>query len=264
MIGDLSISEFPNGLRFYVREGTNDHSTAYASAYEDEYDLSRTDVSGKLVFDVGAYIGSVGVWLASRGARVVCVEPVPDNAELIKRNAELNGVAVEVVEAAAGVHGSQIVRWAFQPDPTWNYRRPSDAIVHTHEIKTSISHHGFVGSTHRDAPVDQTYREAIVPSLSLGALATVYGIPDVIKMDCEGGEWPWLSSAFIGDVGLIVGEWHPWDTIAGSGGVGGFRGHRDGDGGWTRATIESLLRDTHSVTFSGPEAGPGGFRAEKR
>ena len=263
---DLEIMELEGGLKFWTRTGTNDHSTIYASAHEDEYGLSDEDVYGKLVFDVGAYVGSVGVWLASRGARVVCVEPVPVNADLIRRNAELNEVDVVVVEAAAGEEGEQIVRWGFTADPDWNDRVAEDVTLgalHTDQTRISIAHHGFVGSTHRDAPVDQAYEERVVPSMSLARLVQEYGVPYIIKIDCEGGEWPWLADPLMQFVRLVVGEWHPWDTVQGAEGVGGFRGYRGA--AHDRCNQDSIraLLDTHLVEFSGPEGGPGGFRATR-
>ncbi len=263
--GDLSVSEFANGLRFWVREGTNDHNTAYASAFEDEYALGDVDVTDKLVFDVGAYIGSVGVMLASRGARVVCVEPIPDNARMIRCNAELNGVDVDVVEAAAGASGAKVVRWGFTPDPEWNDHVALDSALgnlHTDQIRESIRHHAFVGSSNRNAPIDQLYEEREVPCYSLWDMVKDYGIPDVVKIDCEGGEWPWLMSVFAKKIPLWVGEWHPWcdDDPEGAGSFKGAARH----GSFTYDVLSSILFDSHVVTFTGPEAGPGGFRATLR
>jgi FkbM family methyltransferase len=268
MIKDsLRILELPSGLRFWIREGTNDHNTIWACAHEDEYGLGAVEVDGKLVLDVGAYLGGIGVWLAARGAEVVCLEPVPDNAELIRRNAELNGVNVTILQAAAGETGTQVVRWGFLADPTWNERVAADPTLgwlHTEEIRACIEHHGFVGVTHKDAPVDQTFRELEVTSLSLSDVIADHGSPHVIKLDCEGGEWPWLADPAMRDVELVVGEWHPWSNTEGTAGVGGFRGNRGREVAIGRGLITELLGATHSLEFSGPTGGPGGFRATRR
>ena len=69
---------------------------------------------------------------------------------------------------------------------------------------------------------------------------TLQGLGDFafVKIDCEGCEW----DIDLSSVPHIRGEWHP------------VRGH-------TRPEFLERLMDTHEVTFSGPEAGPGGFVA---
>lgn len=255
-----------NGLQFWTRTGTSDRNTIYAASFEDEYGLVDVDVEGKLVFDVGAHVGSVGIWMATRGARVVCVEPVPENVAMIRRNAELNGVDVSVVEAAAGADGEQVVRWGFAASEDWNDRvavNPALGALHTEQTRIGIDHHRFIGSTHRDFPADQDFEEAIVPSVSLTSLVHRFGIPDIVKLDCEGGEWPWLADPSMQLVRLIVGEWHPWDTVQGTEGVGGFRGSRGrAHGRCNQDTVREML-GAHLLEFSGLEAGPGGFRATR-
>ena len=56
---------------------------------------------GRLVWDIGAGSGSVGIECASLGAAVICVERDPDAVASIHGNAERHRVAVRVVDAAA-------------------------------------------------------------------------------------------------------------------------------------------------------------------
>ncbi|GAA2703681.1 bifunctional cobalt-precorrin-7 (C(5))-methyltransferase/cobalt-precorrin-6B (C(15))-methyltransferase [Micromonospora olivasterospora] len=56
---------------------------------------------GRLVWDVGAGSGSVGVECALLGAAVVAVERDPDAVDLVRRNAAAHGVDVGVVAGAA-------------------------------------------------------------------------------------------------------------------------------------------------------------------
>jgi FkbM family methyltransferase len=210
-------------LEVYCREDTSDWNTVQAAVGEDEYGLAEIDMTGLLVFDVGAHIGSVGLWCAARGARVVCVEPVPDNADLIERSAELNGLALSVERAVAGLEGTAHIRYGFHQDAT-------------------AEHHAFIGSTD---PSVHDCLEVEVPSITLAWLCDLYGVPDIMKIDCEGGEWAWIDEPAIQDVPLVVGEWHP------------VAGHELAD-------FDYRMNPYFYVEYTGPVAGPGGFRAGSR
>jgi FkbM family methyltransferase len=62
------------------------------------------EIRPRNIIDLGANIGVAGVWLVRRygGSKLVAVEPVPENAELARRNFERNGIAADVIEAAIG------------------------------------------------------------------------------------------------------------------------------------------------------------------
>jgi FkbM family methyltransferase len=61
------------------------------------------DLPCKTFVDAGAHVGWWAVRAASRCERVIAFEPVPQHAEKLKRNAELNGLTnVTVVTAALG------------------------------------------------------------------------------------------------------------------------------------------------------------------
>jgi len=247
-------------LQFYLRHGTCDHNSVHSCCVDDEYDFADVDVRDRLVFDIGAHIGGFGVWLATRGARVICVEPVPENAEMIRSNATLNGVwhLVTVVQAAAGKSGEQVVRFNFAALRGWNKmvsECPELGLKHDKQRRTSISHHASVGTTGGVAPVDLTYDEMTVQSLSLSELAEMFGVPDIVKIDCEGSEWSILSDPAAPLVSLLVGEWHPNESAV-------LRGAPQTT--YSRADIDRLLGPTHDIMYSGPEGGPGGFRAEMR
>lgn len=211
------------GLWFFYRPETSDYNTLAACCQFDEYGLGTEDVSGKLVFDVGAHIGGVSVWLSTRGATVVAIEPIPENAELVRRNAALNDVPVITRE---GAFGTSTIAFGADEDSDEN------TVVHQ-----------WIG--HPDQG-EQDVRAIDVEQLSLTDLVREYGLPSIIKTDCEGGEWALLSDEAAKTVPLIVGEWHP---------RGEYRGQVD---------VVALLGETHDVTFSGPEGGPGGFTARRR
>ena len=202
------------GLHWMIREGTTDWNTVNACSAQDEYRLGSEQVAGKVVFDIGAHIGGVGVWLASRGAFVVFVEPVPANAEQIRQNLKLNGLLGMVVEAALGTN-----HVALGPEG---------------------DEHEFIANPWpgaRDVPCIET---------TFGRLVDTFGAPDIVKLDCEGGEWGAFLDPAMGPVRLIVGEYHDDPH----------------QGGYVGADIEELLPN-HTVEFEGAPT-LGAFRATLR
>ncbi|HUZ81831.1 MAG TPA: FkbM family methyltransferase [Gaiellaceae bacterium] len=127
--------------------------------------------SSDVFFDVGAHVGFFSVCAARLGARVVAVEPDTDNAARLRRNVELNGLDIAVVEAAAWVDTGTV---ALVP--------------------------GGSAKEFQVAPGKG------VLSISLDDLAARYGSPTVIKLDVEGAEARALEGArhVLSDVQPIV------------------------------------------------------------
>jgi FkbM family methyltransferase len=205
------------GLLWDIRDETTDWNTINACSAEDEYRLRDLPVEGRLVFDIGAHVGGVGVWLASRGARVIFVEPVPENVAQIEKNLALNGATGEVLRAALGTN-----RVNLGPE--------GDA----HEFIANI---GGVGQA-RPVECAETTFESMVSE---------FGLPDIVKLDCEGGEWAVLHDTDIRKVPVIVGEYHP---------------DRPGGGNYTSADIFNFLPN-HDVEV-GPDLTFGPFYATLR
>ncbi|MHC1581390.1 FkbM family methyltransferase [Methanopyrus sp.] len=108
------------------------------------------------VVDAGAHVGAFTVLAAARGARrVLALEPHPENAELLRRNVEENGIDAEVIEAAA----------YDREDEVRMYVAPS-TVAHSVEMVRSR----------------ETIRVETVRIDDLGAR------PDLIKLDVEGAE----------------------------------------------------------------------------
>ncbi len=57
---------------------------------------------GKVFVDVGANVGAYSLRALSRGTKVYPFEPNPENVKLLKRNAEINHLTIEVQECALG------------------------------------------------------------------------------------------------------------------------------------------------------------------
>jgi FkbM family methyltransferase len=228
---DLRIGRFrtPGGhdLLMTYRDHTNDANTLTASLDQDEYGLPH-DLEG-VALDIGGYLGSVGIALAvdNPDLRVLIVEPVPPNIDLIRTNIEANGVGARVwlIEGAVGKSGFVDVSYGFTGSE-------------------SATHHAFVGNSSILATSDAAATISY-PATTLQTLVAMAG-GDVAfcKIDTEGAEFAFLDSPAVGKVETFVGEWH--NTHG------------------TQDDIIGLLSETHVVTFSGPFEGPGGFRAVRR
>ena len=218
-----------NAATMHFRHNTSDWNTLTSAMAEDEYGLRALVLSGHAL-DIGAHIGGVAVGLAldNPDLSITAVEPVPDNAHLLRANVDANGLRdrVKVITGAAG-HGLVTV-W-------YGYRGSEIAEHHAFIGNSSLANdHGGEGD-----PESVTYL-----GLTLRELADDMAV-DLLKIDNEGGEYDFLADPAVGLCGIILGEWH------------NVRGHVQGD-------VVDLLRDTHDVTFTGPVEGPGGFRAVLR
>ena len=62
----------------------------------------------KIFVDVGANVGAYSVRAAAAGMRVHSFEPNPENARILRRNAAINGLAIEVNECALGSSNGKV------------------------------------------------------------------------------------------------------------------------------------------------------------
>ena len=177
--------------RMGCRAGTSDLATV-GSTFElwgklhDEYHTAALDLGDGAFVDVGAHIGSVAiaVLLDNPRASAICVEPLPENVELLWANAERNGVAdrLQIIEGAAGAGKTVTIRYG-----------PDDA-------------HRYIANI-RGASGD--YRE--VPAVTLASLVRLAGGRiAAMKTDCEGGEYALFhaTATTLRKVGRITGEYH--------------------------------------------------------
>jgi FkbM family methyltransferase len=179
----------------------------------DEYDLGAEYITGVFV-DVGAHIGAVtvAVLLDNPQARAICVEPIPDNVGVLRQNLELNGLTERATVIAAAV-GTKTVRMG---SGTERY------------VANMLGASG---------------PETSVPKVTLRELVKEAGGEiELLKTDCEGGEWSLLRPLCVKHVERIVGEWH----------------------GRTEAELVELLAATHVVVASETHPGLGLFVASRK
>lgn len=232
-----------NSAWAWYRLNTNDWNTITSAMTEDEYHLADLPLLSGHAVDIGAHIGSVGIGLAidNPDLTVLCIEPVPDNVEMLQRNIEANGLTnVTVLGAAAGGPDDKTttVDWGYTGQP-------------------ALEHHAYIGNT---ALVHEfgsnphfPHKETTAECYSISRLLAHLGIErlSLLKIDCEGCEWGVLSDPATDRIDIILGEWHSVTPRC-------LPGQTPNQG----MLVERL--PNHYVTFSGPERGPGGFHAVHR
>lgn len=154
-----------NGMRYLFSGALNNGDLAGVFALRE---YSSLDVSGQNVIDVGANIGDSAIYFAAMGAKhVYALEPFPSSFEYAKKNVEINNLGEKITIINAGLSdadGEIAIDPAFENTPM-------------HQMRSSQS-------------------GIRVPVLSLGTLMANYEVTDaVLKMDCEGFEYPSILSS---------------------------------------------------------------------
>jgi FkbM family methyltransferase len=196
----LTVAQTPKGntVRFWTRPDINDEALVNGILGSDEYRLAELpdDLDGEAL-DIGAHVGTVGIALAvdHPRLRVVMVEPIPDNAELCRKSADLNGVGdrVTVIEAMAG-HGvgTAVCRYAYTN-------------LEGFEDQQYVRQNAMIGNIWRLTDDEKVDSESV--ELPIVTAKTLDLGDDVVyvKVDCEGCEWEFLKGV---RYPLIVGECH--------------------------------------------------------
>ena len=171
------------------REGTNDAMVCEAVIERDEYAIAELDEVDEAV-DIGAHIGAwtVAILLDYPDAWVDAVEPLPDNVMLLTENLDLNGVADRCA----------IMPFAFAPEDVEHVK-----IAYDFTGDDSAEMHRFIGNQRMEKGTD--YKLHTAPAIHASDLFA--DEPDVVKLDCEGGEAA-LIGADLSHVGVLTGEYH--------------------------------------------------------
>jgi FkbM family methyltransferase len=142
------------------------------------YTLPHATPSGALL-DLGANIGLTTTWMAAHGqfTKIVAVEPDHENAVLLAKNLEQNGIKGEVIEAAVGPR-----------DGTVYFKRSSWFNLGTC-VETASDSDGPRGD---EVPVRMVSVPYILDQFGLDSLG-------VVKVDIEGSE----QALFLGPCGWL-------------------------------------------------------------
>ncbi len=216
-----------NPATMLVREGTSDYNSARSCLNDDEYDLSSINLANGIGLDVGAHIGGVTIALAldNPEARVIAVEALGANVDVLRANVAANGVGdrVTVIHSAASSPKRKTAR------VRWNF-----------DGGESGRHHRFIGNAQwqgDDGKPDAGEAED-VDVWSLNDLGSDVAF---MKIDCELCEYDVFLSPAVKRIAEIRGEFHA---------------------GLER--IVALLDATHVVTQTGGYEGTGAFTAIRR
>jgi FkbM family methyltransferase len=125
------------------------------------------NVNGKVVIDVGAYIGDSSIYFALRGAkRVIAIEPHPQAFREMVENVRLNNLEDKIIPINAGLAD-----------------KLGKICIEEVDIKeTCVIHHRLSINNCVD----------VVPAITLSEVISKYGVAGdlfVLKMDCEGCEY---------------------------------------------------------------------------
>jgi FkbM family methyltransferase len=197
---------------FKLRKGTFDQLIFESVFLKNEYDLPPALGADDLVIDVGCHIGSFARACHIRGSRkILCFEAEKENARLARENlGSLPGVQVRhraVLHVKARVESG-----AYPPDY---------AGLNTGGCGVTIQSNGRT----RTVTLDEILKKA--------------GRVRLLKLDCEGSEWPILAhSKELRRVEQICGEYHIRESHE----------HVSSPGPLDRKQLRKLLkRDFHEV-----------------
>jgi FkbM family methyltransferase len=139
---------------------------------------------GGLLFDIGAWIGPMSLWAArNRDAEVIAIEPDPEAYSQLKNNINENGLDKVTC-----------LNLAVSPDG------------HPANLGIQVSGDSCSSLTQKGQSSIQ------VETITLTKLILKYGMPDLIKMDIEGGESLILDNPDLGiyNIPMIISLHPQW------------------------------------------------------
>jgi FkbM family methyltransferase len=183
-----------DGLRITIRKNYGDAMTLAEILLDDFYVRDLNLPRNPVVIDVGGFIGDFSLYAVKRlnASRVIVCEPSPRNWALLLKNIANNGYEgrIEAVNKAVTDGG----------DAMMNIDAPD-------ECQCMVSAY---------CPSEQPL--SAVPGISLGQLLKDHAVEDVdlLKIDCEGGEYAILESTpadVFSRIRNIVFEYHQIDGV---------------------------------------------------
>ena len=194
--------EGPNGVvaNFYYRADCADENTIQATFSEDEYGFaSKCPIDDEFLIDLGGYVGSTAILWAKLypKSKVIVVEPLPENIDMIKKNVLRNNLVGQVIvyqNAISNVNGATVKTF---------YRDDSEVGIT----------HRFVGSGYPQYHETVSQNFSLAETINLDKIFACEQIQAcrVLKMDIEGAEYDTLKGCSylnLSRIETIVGEYH--------------------------------------------------------
>ena len=187
---------------FHTRPGTLDPNIFREVLVENEYRLPERFAADDLIIDVGAHVGSFSTACLLRGAgRVVAFEPFAANHALLGVNLARFGLRGEARQVAV-----------------WRSDRPGGELRYQASADPANTGGGTLFGAGGDAiptvPLDAVVRDLLA--------ATGRTAVRLLKLDCEGSEYPILLTATcLERVAEICGEYHEVGAVPDEARVGG-------------------------------------------
>lgn len=139
-----------------------------------------------LLFDIGANRGDAVIAGLNQGYKVIALEPSSIYAELVK-NFIYNPNVTPLKYAASDTDCAQVEFYEAEED--------------------GLSTLNKDWLTSSDMPYNgKPYRETTATTITIDTLATIYGEPDLIKVDVEGAEWS-VFNGMTKKYGTVTFEW---------------------------------------------------------
>ena len=185
---DLFLVEIVKGVRFYVRKtDPSDFQILEENFLHDQYEDLYKYLNGSIVLDIGANVADTAVLFCLKGAKkVFAYEPHPEVYGLAVRNIGLNGLSDRIAISRLGSDGD--------------------------EKTVSVREHSFgadKGSEKRRE--DYCAKETHFRTIPFTRILDETGPVDLLKMDCEGGEFGSIlkcPSAYLRRIRLMQIEYH--------------------------------------------------------
>lgn len=153
---------------------------------EEQY-LASLDLEGKVVYDVGAFVGLRTLFFATRAKQVISYEPNTQNRNRLLSNLGVNPSLRNVMVRPVGVG-----QCASSETLVWNERRPGECVAESSPVGHMLTDQG--------GPVSHES----VPIVTLDEEVQSLPSPEFIKIDVEGLELKVLRGA-----GQLLRDRHP-------------------------------------------------------
>jgi FkbM family methyltransferase len=178
-----------DGLNVTIRRNIWDARIVREMFFDRPYVRRFTPPPGSTIVDIGGYIGDFSLYAAKylRAGRVIVYEPTAENFAILRQNVEINGYEDRIIAVNQAVAGSNGVVLNVQ-------------IQESEEVHASA--YWYRGAEQR-----------AVPSVTLSELFGAYRLDsvDLLKIDCEGGEYDILAAApdqLFDRIRALVFEYH--------------------------------------------------------